>query len=40
VFPYVWLPTIMVTAALLGHVAVYKKLLSHDPLAKPTVGEN
>ncbi len=26
-FPYVWLPSVLVTAALLGHVVVYRKLL-------------
>ncbi|QDT95577.1 hypothetical protein [Gimesia aquarii] len=27
-FPFVWLPTIAVPAALIGHIAVYRKLLS------------
>jgi hypothetical protein len=27
-FPYVWLPTILVPAALLGHVLVWRKLLA------------
>ncbi|MCX6850681.1 MAG: hypothetical protein NTY98_17305 [Verrucomicrobia bacterium] len=26
-FPYVWLPSVLVTAALLGHVVVFRKLL-------------
>jgi hypothetical protein len=26
-FPYVWLPSVLVTAALLGHVVIYRKLL-------------
>jgi len=25
-FPYVWLPSILVTAALLGHIVVFRKL--------------
>ncbi len=27
-FPFVWLPTVAVTSALIGHLAVYRKLLS------------
>ncbi|MEM6853890.1 MAG: hypothetical protein AAF593_05725 [Planctomycetota bacterium] len=27
-FPYLWLPTVMVSSALLGHLAVYRKLRS------------
>ncbi len=27
-FPYVWLPTVLVTAALLGHIVVFRKLAS------------
>ena len=26
-FPFVWLPTVAVTAALIGHLAVYRQLL-------------
>ena len=25
-FPYVWLPTVLVTAALLGHIIIFRKL--------------
>jgi hypothetical protein len=29
-FPYVWLPSILVTTALLGHVVVFRKLAARD----------
>ena len=29
-FPYVWLPAVLVTAALLGHVVVFRKLLKTE----------
>lgn len=39
-FPFVWLPTVMVTAALLGHVAVYKKLLGRPATETHAGNEN
>ncbi len=36
-FPYVWLPTVLVTAALLGHVIVFRKLATNqDARSNPT----
>src|SRR5690606_22109343 len=32
--PYVWLPVVMVPAALLGHLLVLRRLLSKQPLAQ------
>jgi hypothetical protein len=34
-FPYVWLPTVLVTAALLGHIVIFRKLAM-----KRNVGDN
>jgi len=28
-FPYVWLPVVLVTIAIIGHVVIWRKLLSH-----------
>ena len=28
-FPYIWLPTIMVAAAFLGHLTIFRKLLTN-----------
>lgn len=37
-FPFIWLPTIAVPAALIGHIAVYRKLLRKDEQAKKMTG--
>ena len=33
-FPFIWLPTIAVTAAFMGHLAVFRKLLT-EPTKNP-----
>jgi hypothetical protein len=34
-FPYVWLPSILVTAAMLGHVVLFRKLFTKPSMGQP-----
>ncbi len=36
-FPYVWLPTVLVQAALFGHIVVFRRLLA-EPVARAATG--
>jgi hypothetical protein len=37
-FPYVWLPTVLVTVALLGHIIIFRKLALNEASGKTTAN--